>query len=436
MLVLHHEKLLDWLRSDYALAEIQSLSRFLEGQGTFEFPTLKTGLFSAAQLQERAEYTGYRAVWIRDNVYVAYAHYLSGDRETAIRCTRSLARWLQTQKPRFDRIIDRGESPANQMDRIHIRFDGESLQELSETWNHAQNDALGYFLWFYCRLVADGELEPSSDEIETIAKLVRYFKAVRYWQDEDSGHWEEMPKIEASSIGGVVAGLRSLQQLLETSNSLSPLLQDRGITIQDIELLIQVGTKTLDTMLPNECTQNDGEKYRESDAALLFLIYPLQVVDESMGDRILENVITHLQGEYGIRRYLGDSFWCRDYRSIPEDIRTSVSSDRETWLAERNRQLQPGEEAQWCLFDPIVSAIFGMKYQRDRQSQDLQQQTHYFNRAIGQLTPSDSQFGAFKCPELYFLESGKYVPGDATPLLWTQANLKIAFHLMQRSLQA
>jgi phosphorylase kinase alpha/beta subunit len=435
MLVLHNERLLDWLRSDYALTEIQGLYRFLKGQRTFEFPTLKTGLFSAAQLQDRAEYTGYRAVWIRDNVYVAYAHYLNGDRETAIRCTRSLSRWLQTQKSRFDRIIEQGESPNRQMDRIHIRFDGETLQELSETWNHAQNDALGYFLWFYCRLVAEGELEPNPEDIELISRLVRYFKAVRYWQDEDSGHWEEMPKIEASSIGVVVAGLRSLQPLLETSNSLSPLLQDRGITIQDIELLIQVGTKALDTMLPNECTQSDGDKYREADAALLFLIYPLQVVDESMGDRILDNVITHLQGEYGIRRYLGDSFWCRDYRSIPEDIRTSVSSDREAWLAERNRQLQPGQEAQWCLFDPIVSAIFGMKYQRDRQPQYLQQQTHYFNRAIGQLTASDSQFGAFKCPELYFLESGKYVPGDATPLLWTQANLRIAFHLMQRSLQ-
>ena len=42
-----------------------------------------------------------------------------------------------------------------------------------------------------------------------------YFQAIRYWQDEDSGHWEERRKIEASSIGAVVAGLRELRLLRE-----------------------------------------------------------------------------------------------------------------------------------------------------------------------------------------------------------------------------
>ena len=42
--------------------------------------------------------------------------------------------------------------------------------------------------------------------------------------------------------------------------------------------------------------------------------------------------------------------------------------------------------------------------------------------------------GPFKCPELYYLENGNYVPNDATPLLWTQANLWIAFKFMKQNL--
>jgi phosphorylase kinase alpha/beta subunit len=58
------------------------------------------------------------------------------------------------------------------------------------------------------------------------------------------------------------------------------------------------------------------------------LIYPLQVVETNIADQILNNVIVHLQGDYGIRRYLGDSFWCRDYRLFSPEIRTTVSTER------------------------------------------------------------------------------------------------------------
>jgi hypothetical protein len=37
------------------------------------------------------------------------------------------------------------------------------------------------------------------------------------------------------------------------------------------------------------------------------------VVDDAVVNTILADVGTHLQGEVGINRYLGDSFWCRDY---------------------------------------------------------------------------------------------------------------------------
>ncbi|MDJ0677697.1 MAG: hypothetical protein QNJ36_20320 [Calothrix sp. MO_167.B42] len=66
-----------------------------------------------------------------------------------------------------------------------------------------------------------------------------------------------------------------------------------------------------------------------------------------------------MRGDDGIRRYLRDSFWCRDYKDLPEEIRTSISSEREQWLREHGRELKEGEEAQWCIFDPVISVIFG-----------------------------------------------------------------------------
>jgi phosphorylase kinase alpha/beta subunit len=96
--------------------------------------------------------------------------------------------------------------------------------------------------------------------------------------------------------------------------------------------------------------------------------------------------------------------------------------------------LKPGEEAQWCIFDPIVSVIFGKQYQNTHHASDLQQQIHYFNRSLGQITGNNSQFRAYQCPELYYREQGEYVPSDATPLLWTQANLILALKEMENSL--
>jgi phosphorylase kinase alpha/beta subunit len=318
------------------------------------------------------------------------------------------------------------------MERPHIRFDGRTLTEINQEWEHAQNDALGYFLWFYCKLARENLVEPQPEDWETISLFPLYFQAIHYWQDEDSGHWEESRKIEASSIGVVIAGLKELKQLLAEAR-LNLHYRDQSITLQFLDELIEEGTAALYNILPAECIQPEP-KARRYDAALVFLIYPLQVVEGEMAEQILADVIDNLQGDYGIRRYLGDSFWCRNYKDIPPEIRTTVSTEREAWLQKQGRALQVGEEAQWCIFDPIISAIFAVKFQETGEHEYLVLQTQYFNRSLVQITGRDFEFGEFKCPELYYLENGRYAANDATPLLWTQANLRVAFKMMEKSL--
>ncbi len=140
-----------------------------------------------------------------------------------------------------------------------------------------------------------------------------------------------------------------------------------------------------------------------------------------------------MQGEIGVRRYLGDSYWAPDYKQKlkPAERAADVSDD----LSRRNRLLPAvGQEAQWCLFDPYIPCIFGLKFQSTRSPEHWAKQTEYLNRSPGQITAADrTDIPAFRCPELYYLESGRHVSNDHVPLLWTQANLILAIRLREEN---
>lgn len=418
------------LRSRYSLHEVRAIKGFLDEMGTFLFDPLPNGLFPAASLRGELDYTGYSHVWIRDNIHVAHSMYKLGFADAAVRNVRALIGYFSKYQRRLTDIIDGVADPSVPMNRPHIKFDGRSLEELSEKWPHAQNDALGYFLWLFCKLAEEGALVPGVEELGILGLFPRYFEAVRYWQDEDSGHWEETRKISASSIGVVMAGLTELQKL---SKRTGPLRDHHGglIAVNAVEALVERGRTALAAILPSECIQEDPWKRRRYDAALLFLVFPLQILPGQMADRIAGEVLHHLQGDFGIRRYLGDSYWAPDYKKKldPAERTADVSDD----VSARNRLLPSiGQEAQWCIFDPIVSCIFGLKFKSTGLPEYLTAQIEYLNRSLGQITAVDLQgVQGFRCPELYYLEGGRYVPNDHVPLLWTQANLMLALKFME-----
>ncbi len=421
-----------FLKDSYTREDLQKLESLLMESGTFEFPQLSNHLFPAAlALQEDTEYTGYSNCWVRDNVLVSYGLYAGGQVDKAVSCLKTLANYFIQYRHRFDKIIDGTSDPSDPMQRPHIRFGGEGLAELDQQWAHAQNDALGYFLWVFCRLIRVHDLEPTSEQMELLGLFVRTLHAIQFWEDEDSGHWEEVRKIAASSIGTATAGLLEFSQLYDERPELFPEDMKFCERVDVLEDAITRGRHALNAILPYECIQKDPQKNRKYDAALIFLIEPLRIVQGEMADTILENVKTHLQGEFGIRRYLGDSYWCADYKEkLSPEKRTDDFSDNQ---AERDALLIPGQEAQWCIFDPIISVIYGRRYAESGDEADLKEQMKYFQRALSQLTPEDSRYGGLKCPESYYMEHGKYVPNDITPLLWTQANLLQSVAWMKHS---
>ena len=399
------------LKSDCSQRDVMQLVQFLEEQGTFQFPILDNGLFSAAAGEGGDfELTGYRNVWVRDNVHIAHAHWQWGQTDKAVAATKSLMAFFKKYQRRFTDIIEGRVDPADPMNRPHIRFDGDHLNELNEKWSHAQNDAIGAFLWLASLL--NDECRWTDSEVELLTDVARFLTVIKYWDDEDSGHWEEVRKVAASSIGVATSGLESFEARF-------------GRTTTSRE-----GRKALSTILPFECNQSDQLKHRRYDSALLYLIYPYRVVTSEMADHIVADVTANLMGDHGIRRYIGDSYWCADYKEkLAADVRTSDFSDN---LADRDKLLEPSLEAQWCLFDPIVSIHYGLRFEQSHDPQDRHRQIQHLNRSLSQLTPPGSRFGAYRCPESYFCERGRYVPNDICPLLWTQANLKLALtHLIR-----
>ncbi len=426
-----------FLREQYSLDDVRAITRHLEEHGTFQFPTLPSGLFSAAITQsQELEYTGYQNVWVRDNIHIAHHFYVLGQQDKAVAAVSAITRFFHTQRNKLRDIITGKADPQNVMLRPHIRFDGVTLTELSEKWSHAQNDAIGYWLWLGSTLAHEGHWLPTADDVKLFSNFVQYLEAVRFWEDEDSGHWEEARKAGASSIGVATAGLIAVRDYFATMASAQmPFGATKSFvdqTCRRAESLIERGRAALTAILPSECVQADPTKQRRYDSALLFLIYPVRIVSDEQADRIVSDVVEHLQGPHGIRRYLGDSYWCANYKALldPQNRTTDFSND----MAARDRLLQPGGEAQWCIFDPILSVIHGERFQATGDPERLRLQTEYVNRSLRQLTGDDSAFPPLRCPESYYLENDRWGPNDITPLLWTQANLRLALHSLEQSL--
>jgi GH15 family glucan-1,4-alpha-glucosidase len=398
---------------------LRILNRKLEECGTLHIKANQNGVYAASTSQTADSPSGYQNAWLRDNAMIAFSRWKCGDSESAFKTLQGLSTFLKTQTRKMEAIIDDPALSQNVQRRPHVRFDAKTLKELDESWPHAQNDALAYVVWLRLRLAAsDTQFRLSPEERDLYDLFPAYFRAIRYWEDLDSGAWEESRKVNSSSVGAVVAALLEFQKLEQGRGGL-PSKAER----KRLDALVRHGLQTLHEQLPFEAPPN-----RKTDAALLFLIYPLGLIspsgpisDRGMQDWILSLVRARLLGAIGIKRYIGDSYYCQDYDKwfSPEQS----SGDFSTRNDLRDELLQPGCEAQWCLFDPLLSIIYGKR-------ELFAEQLEFLNRALAQLTVDG------ECAELYYLRNGSYVPNEHTPLAWTQANLALAIHELESSLNS
>lgn len=422
------------LRANFGKESLNDLENLLFRSGVFDVNVLPTGLFRASEPLKQHYNTGMQNTWVRDVVYCAEAMltFAAGQNTErakqlhtkAVNAIKALMRFFDKKEtPRFEAIASKKVSTSALHLRPHIRFNGETGEELAETWSHAQNDALGNFLRVYCMLCQSGDIRPNQRDFSVLANFVHHFVICDYTRDRDSGHWEEEPKIEASSIAPAMAGIKAVLSLTKRFNI--RLTTTDGVDISAIEMqcLITLGQNALAQILPWE--SRDPALPRETDAALLFAIVN-EIIDpnSTTATTILANVRKHLQGDHGIKRYLNDTYWGRDYRS------------RQPSRLRENSGQGPNQEAEWTLFDPIMSEIYGQRYLSAGLKRDQKLQQSHFVRSLQWLCEMPQSPGQLKMPEMFVQQTssvtGKVVHmfNDNGPLLWSAMNLLRALRMM------
>lgn len=409
-LIWHNETLQCTVKSNVSADNVQ---RLLAEHDCLSFPQLKSGLFPAINVPAtNTDRTGYGDAWLRDTAWVAYGLWQAKQLEPAQKAVQSIINCLYKVRPFFEKAVQDGRVT----ERPPVRFTGQDAHPLLD-WANAQNDALAYSLWIIGRMAQAGDIKLSQADKLLIELQLQYLHTIQYWQDLDSGQWEEIPKLNSSSLGAVIAGLEAIL----------PLLADTSVCDE----LITKGRQALHRLLPDE-SKTPGQE-RTGDAGQLFMVEPLGVVDGDMAERLVANIEKRLVGPLGVRRYIGDSYWGPDYREhFLLGSRTADFSDPKT-MAKRDKFLTPGAEAQWTLFDPLLSAYYARRFQATKASADRQSAHRYLLRALAHITTD--QKGAWRIPEAYFMEHGVWVPNDHLGLLWSQANLLYALRVFKETFQ-
>ncbi len=327
-----------------------------------------SGLFRAASDQVD---TGYDKAWLRDNFYECLPFVLLENWEVVTKTYNALLDIFLKHESKIDHAI--AQKPDAKHKYIHARYNPETFSEFWEEWGNKQNDAVGAILFMIGKLEVEHKIHilNSADKVRIVQKLIDYLSSLSYWQDADSGVWEEDEEIHASSVGACLAGLISVAKV-------------PGLVVRDE--LIKNGQDSLNNLLPRE----SAKKF--VDLAQLSLIFPYNVITDQQANLVLENVEYHLVREMGIIRYKNDYYYNRN----PDGY---------------------SEEAEWCFGFSWLAIIYTQKGLVDSARKSIQLAFKTIN-AEGQI------------PELYFSNSDEH--NTNSPLGWAEAMFIIALKLYEQ----
>lgn len=329
----------------------------------------ESGLFSASSKNIS---TGYDKSWLRDNFYECLAFEIINDWDTVEKTYKAILEIFLKHEYKIDAAI--AKKPQHRHEYIHARFHPLKFDEFWEEWGNKQNDSIGAILFKI------GELEHhhkrtilrNPNHVRIVNKLVKYLESIRYWEDCDSGMWEENEEVHTSSVGACVAGLESINNL-ESIN-----------VPQD---LIDKGKETLNNLLPRE------SKSKFVDLSLLSLIYPYNIVNEEQRKEILQNVEYLLLRDKGVIRYKNDHY----YNKNPDGY---------------------SEEAEWT-FGLSWLAIIYEKLGNKKKAE------YFISKMLQTATPKG-------VPELYY--SHTETPNENTPLGWSESLFIVALHNINKKI--
>lgn len=329
----------------------------------------ESGLFAASK---KGIGTGYDKAWLRDNFYETLAFEAVGDLETLRTTYRALLSIFKKHESKIDHAI--AQKPVYTHQYIHARFHPTTFEEYWEEWGNKQNDAIGCLLFKIGEVEAmkPGYLLESEDDKRIVQKLVRYLATLQYWNDPDSGMWEENQELHASSVGACLAGLAKI----------------KGLPGMDVpQELLDRGAESLRKLLPRE----SGSKF--ADLALLSLIWPYKVLTEEETVKVLANVEYHLLRDRGVIRYKNDRYYNKNADGY-------------------------SEEAEWTFGLSWLAIIY-------KERGDEAKAREYIAQAKSALC----ELGV---PELYYSNSRTF--NDNTPLGWSESMFIVALNRVEKGI--
>lgn len=469
-----NDSVADWVAKKFTPALVNQIQTRLEPYLKIDLNAQGFAEAATRALENEKDETNYNAIWVRDNVWVYYSLLKDLNRRADAR-RLLLALWdyyaTEVQVARFRQIIANPTLATDAMAMPHIRFDGSSptLEDVKvngkpEVWNHRQIDAHGLLFTAIGEAIQQQFIdlnELTEKRLRVLALYPLFLQRIKFYDYEDAGAWEEIPRKNTSSIALATRSLQVWRKLMyaQTNSAYQKRLKD-FILKQSTDLgnvwseaslntLISQGLNTVKVQLrlggESPDYKPDDIHFRLADAALIVLIQPSPLdglTEEEMRKTLL--IVETLRRPTGFLRYTRDSYQGGNYWIKPKEVAKDVptltgdTSSREAFLG-RLGKLIPETEAQWFFDSLLVLARLHLaeitKNPQLRQ-QDIHVATVHLKRALGQITgqgiiTADGKgVKAWQTPEsinTVIIEGQRFfLPSPITPLNWAKAGLSMA----------
>ena len=421
----------------------------------------------------------YDAVWIRDSMFIYFGWLGLGETEYYKNAGKLIkAIWdyyaSDDQMKRMDAVTKNPELARDEKNGAmavpHIRFDGasENFEDVRhpdqsfQDWNHKQNDAHGLFLIGIAMGVEEQLLNYNDftpNRLKALSKLIDFLAAIKYWEFRDAGHWEEVERLNTSSVALVTQGLHLIEKLIDSGEipSLSPRVEG-GEPERSLAKMKDRGCRLVKSQLeqggesPSHNSETETNLHRKADSALLSLIHPspLYCLEKEDVRKVVEIVAT-LSRPIGQLRYEGDSYQGGN-KFTEIDTYHNTGDDQETLtgntssvnaFSARKNGVPENSEAQW-FFDSVMSLAYmhlaDLSDTIADKKRDIRSAVVHLKRSLGQITgercPLDAQgnkVASWQFPESYNTvvlcdERRCYPPSPIARLNWAITSNKLALH--------
>lgn len=398
--------------------KLEELGEHLRSKGTLNINVMPNGYVSAATRDTVGDdETNYDAVWVRDSAWIYEGLRAQGRHDEAKRVILGLWDYYATeaQRNRIKEIIKDPSLAEDPMKCPHIRFDAssptlddvfveENGKKVRQGWNHKQNDAHGLFLLGLSDACARYDFTPediTEDRAEAFSLLFEFFKVTGYETFKESGAWEEVDAVRASSVGLVAnAHYRWHENFKHSSEFFSVLLNKINALPKSSrscidELLdgyqrgLAVTKAHLDAGGESPFYPEGHTLRRTADSALLHLLTPyrLEGLEEKDVEKIL-SLVTSLERPAGILRYENDSYQSMGYVWLKDgQLLHGTSEENFESRGKLFDQFGKGTEPHW-FFDSMLACVYLDLAKKDPKNTDRYTALaiRAVKRQLGQIT--------------------------------------------------